>query len=146
MLPCRRMRCAMKSVSCRSTYKGGTYNAHWAMEMAINPDLPKQCCIVAWNESVPLSLELMTISRIVQSTTTVNPMSNTMPVRRPACLKAYGWPMMPAPLCKVSQARCKSSGQGVHDAVGHVHECALHATPRPSAFQVVLGVEVCLEG
>lgn len=69
---------------------GRTYKAHWAIEMATRPDLPKQCCMVAWNESVPLSFELMTIRRIVQSTTTVRPTSRTTPVRRPACLKAYG--------------------------------------------------------
>jgi hypothetical protein len=28
-----------------------------------------------------------------------------------------------------------------HDAVGHVHECAAHATPGPRALEVVFGVE-----
>lgn len=56
--------------------------------MATSPDFPKQCCTVAWNESVPLSFELMTIRQMVQSTTTVRPMSRTVPARRPAFLKA----------------------------------------------------------
>jgi hypothetical protein len=54
----------------------------------MRPDFPKQCCTVAWNESVPLSFELITIRRIVQSTMTVSPISKTVPVRRPAFLKA----------------------------------------------------------
>lgn len=77
------------------------YKAHCAIEMATNPDLPKQCSIVAWNESAPLSFEFVTIKRMVQSTVTVSAMSRMIPVRRPACLKAYGWPIMPAPLSKV---------------------------------------------
>ena len=36
--------------------------------MAISPDLPKQCSMVAWKELAPLSLELITINRMVQST------------------------------------------------------------------------------
>jgi hypothetical protein len=34
-------------------------NAHWATEIAMRPPFPKQCCIVAWNESAPLNLELI---------------------------------------------------------------------------------------
>lgn len=65
-------------------WKGHTYNAHCATcfkrkllyciersiltEMAIKPDLPKQCCTVAWKEFAPLSLEFVTMRRIVQST------------------------------------------------------------------------------
>jgi hypothetical protein len=76
--------------------------------MATSPGLPKQCCTVAWKESVPLSFELMTIRRMVQSTTTVRPMSSSVPVTRPALRMAYGWPMMPAPLRLVSYWSCSS--------------------------------------
>jgi hypothetical protein len=37
-------------------------------DIAINPGLPKQACTVDWNEFAPLSLELMTMRLIVQST------------------------------------------------------------------------------
>jgi len=84
-------------------------------EIAIKPDFPKQCSIVAWKELDPLNFELITIRRIVQSTCSlvrlchvqisaarhtvmVNPTRRSMPVARPACRNAYGWPMMPAPL------------------------------------------------
>lgn len=72
--------------------------AHWATEMAMRPLLPKHFSMVAWKLSAPESLELVTMSRIVQSTVMVKAMRSKMPVRRPACLKAYGWPMMPAPM------------------------------------------------
>lgn len=36
--------------------------------------------------------------QIVQSTTTVRTTRSNVPDRRPADLKAYGWPMMPAPM------------------------------------------------
>lgn len=62
--------------------------AHCATEMAMRPDFPKQYSIVDWKESRPLSLEFVTMSRIVQSTVTVRVRSNMIPVRRPACLKA----------------------------------------------------------
>jgi hypothetical protein len=50
----------------------------------MRPDRPKQCCTVAWKESVPLSFEFMTIRRMVQSTTIVSPMRRAVPVTRPA--------------------------------------------------------------
>ena len=56
--------------------------------MATRPDFPKQCSTVAWNEFAPLSFELMTMSRMVQSTVIVRPMSRTVPVMRPALRKA----------------------------------------------------------
>lgn len=37
-------------------------------EIATNPDVPKQYCIVAWKEFAPLSFEFVTMSRMVQST------------------------------------------------------------------------------
>lgn len=37
-------------------------------EIAMSPDLPKQYSAVAWKEFAPLSLELTTINRMVQST------------------------------------------------------------------------------
>lgn len=67
-----------------------TYKSHCARDIATRPDLPKQCCTVAWNESVPLSFEFMTMRRIVQSTTMVRPISKAVPVRRPALRTAYG--------------------------------------------------------
>lgn len=72
--------------------------AHCATEIAMSPDLPKQCCIVSWKEFVPLSFEFVTISRIVQSTVTVKATRRNTPVSKPACLNAYGCPMMPAPM------------------------------------------------
>ena len=73
-------------------------NAHCARLIAINPALPKQCCMVAWNESAPDSFELITINRIVQSTVMVSPISSITPIVSPAWRKAYGCPMIPAPI------------------------------------------------
>lgn len=73
-------------------------NSHWARLMAIRPLLPKQCSTVPWKLLAPLSLLLTTIRQMVQSTTKVSPTSRTMPESRPACLNAYGCPMMPAPM------------------------------------------------
>lgn len=72
--------------------------AHCARLMAISPAVPKQCCMVAWNESAPESFEFITISRIVQSTVMVNPTSSIVPIIKPAWRKAYGCPMIPAPM------------------------------------------------
>ena len=47
---------------------------------------------------MPLSLEFMTMRRIVQSTVIVKRMSRMTPVSRPAWRSAYGCPMIPAPL------------------------------------------------
>ena len=80
-----------------------TYKSHCARDIATSPDFPKQCCTVAWKESVPLSFEFMTMSRIVQSTMMVRPMSRAVPVKRPALRIAYGWPMIPAPLLHISK-------------------------------------------
>ena len=77
-------------------------NTHWAMLMAIMPGRPKQCSTVPWKLLVPLSLLLMTIRHTVQSTTTVNPISNTMPASKPVCRIAYGCPMMPAPMMELA--------------------------------------------
>jgi hypothetical protein len=64
------------------------YKIHCATEIAINPDFPKQCSTVAWNEFAPLSFEFITMRRIVQSTVMVSPMRRTVPVTRPALRKA----------------------------------------------------------
>lgn len=69
---------------------GSPHNNHCASEIATRPDFPKQCSTVAWNELAPLSFELMTISRIVQSTVMVRPMRRAVPVIKPALRKAYG--------------------------------------------------------
>ncbi len=83
-------------------------------DMATRPDFPKQCSMVAWKELAPLSLELTTMRRIVQSTcgdsvslcnactrlwekgrtVIVKDISRTMPITRPACRKAYGCPTL----------------------------------------------------
>ena len=73
-------------------------NAHCARLIAINPAVPKQCCMVAWNESAPDNFELITMSRIVQSTVIVNPTSSITPIVKPAWRKAYGCPIIPAPI------------------------------------------------
>ena len=59
-------------------------NAHCARLIAISPALPKQCCMVAWNESAPDNFEFITISRIVQSTVMVSPTSKMTPIVKPA--------------------------------------------------------------
>ena len=73
-------------------------NTHCARLMAISPVRPKQCSTVPWKLLAPLSLLLTTISRIVQSTSTVSTTSSTTPATSPACFIAYGCPMMPAPM------------------------------------------------
>ncbi|ANB11702.1 formin (bud-site selection/polarity protein), putative [Sugiyamaella lignohabitans] len=63
-------------------------NRHCANDIAIRPGLPKQCFTVAWNVSVPLILAFVTMSRIVQSITTVSDNKRNIPASRPACLTA----------------------------------------------------------
>lgn len=121
-----------------------TYKSHCARDIATRPDLPKQCCTVAWKESVPLSFEFMTMSRIVQSTTMVRPISRAVPVTRPALRTAYGWPMMPAPLLQVSCCLSSLPLYASHNAVCHVQKGALHSAARPRALQMIFWVEVFL--
>lgn len=59
-------------------------NTHCATLMAMRPARPKQCSTVPWKLLVPLSLLLMTMRQMVQSTTAVSPTSSTMPDSRPA--------------------------------------------------------------
>src|SRR4051812_28325329 len=54
-------------------------NAHWATEIAMSPLFPKQYCMVAWNESAPLNLELITMRRMVQSTVMVKAVNSKIP-------------------------------------------------------------------
>lgn len=65
-------------------------NAHWAMDIAMSPEEPKQCSTVPWKEFAPLSFELTTIKRIVQSTVIVKITRRRIPADKPACRKAYG--------------------------------------------------------
>jgi hypothetical protein len=85
----------------------------------------------------------MTIKRMVQSTTTVRAMRRTVPVTRPAWRRAYGCPMIPAPLRPVSRLPLLSFLLLYlsHDAVRHIHESAPHPTPGPRALQVAFRVE-----
>lgn len=48
-------------------------------------------------ESRPLSFAFTTTNLIVQSVTTAKVINRVTPVTKPACLIAYGRPMMPAP-------------------------------------------------
>lgn len=75
---------------------------HCAALMAMRPGRPKQCSTVPWKLLVPLSLLLMTMRQMVQSTTAVSPTSSNTPAKSPACRIAYGCPMMPAPMMELA--------------------------------------------
>ena len=72
--------------------------AHCATDIAISPALPKQCSTVPWKLFAPLSLLFTTMRRTVQSTASVRSTRRRMPERRPACRRAYGCPIIPAPM------------------------------------------------
>ena len=83
------------------------------------------------------------MSWMVQSTVTVSPTRRSTPVRRPACLRAYGCPMIPAPLETVRSAIIDSVVPNcLHYTVCHVHKGASHIAPRPCIFEMVLRVKV----
>ena len=42
------------------------------------------------------------MSLMVQSTQIVKLIKSTIPASRPACLNAYGWPMIPAPMMELA--------------------------------------------
>lgn len=80
---------------------------------------------------------------MVQSTMKVRDTSRNTPVKRPAWRKAYGCPIIPAPLINrqrlsTSQLLSRSPESDSHYTVSHIHKGASHPTLWPRAFQKIL--------